>query len=163
MPLTFRFPFHDRLCWYVAERYCQELRAAAAYRPSGASKPEQDLHPRVLAGLVALSDFLVRQLRIMESPAVEDKRRKAIYDKIPNDKIKDPSALARELRWRTRRANGEDSEQEETQLKLYKEHGTAPSKRRRLDRNVTFDLKEESSGPTIVFADQARTRNHDAE
>jgi F-box/leucine-rich repeat protein 10/11 len=53
-------------------------------------------------GLVALADFLIGQCDIMENTDTEDKRRKLIYDRIP-DVVKDGPALARELKWRVQR------------------------------------------------------------
>jgi F-box/leucine-rich repeat protein 10/11 len=116
--------------------------------PSDAS-----LHPRILAGLGALADFLVRQLRIMENPNIEDKRRKAIHEKIPSDRIKDPSALARELRWRVKRAAGVDSEDEGDHQNV----ALSAGKKRKAGRGVTFELEERQ--PSVVFADTARTRH----
>lgn len=53
-------------------------------------------------GLVALSNFLIDQCNTMENTETEDKRRKLIYDRIP-DLVKDGPALARELKWRVER------------------------------------------------------------
>lgn len=49
-----------------------------------------------------MADFLIGQCDIMESGDTEDKRRKLIYDRIP-EKVKDAPALARELKWRVER------------------------------------------------------------
>lgn len=160
VPLRFRFPFLDRLCWYVAERYCRDLRAQTSYKAAKADVESIDaaLHPRILAGLAVLADFLIRQLRIMENPTIEDKRRKAIHDKIPGDKIKDPSALARELRWRVKRASGVDSEGEEEVMRQAKDSAHAGIKRK-AGRGVSFEMDERQ--PSVVFAETARTRHAD--
>ncbi|KAK4689621.1 hypothetical protein P7C73_g484, partial [Tremellales sp. Uapishka_1] len=99
VPQRFRFPFFDRLCWYVASAYCSQLRELRAYRPSKSQNP---IHPRILDGLSKLADFLVYQTSIMEDPTIEDKRRKAIFDKIPND-FKNPTGLIYELSRRVQR------------------------------------------------------------
>ncbi len=160
VPLRFRFPFLDRLCWYVAERYCRQLRAQTSYKAvkADAESTDEPVHPRILAGLAALADFLVRQLRIMENPSIEDKRRKAIHDKIPGDRIKDPSALARELRWRAKRASGMDSEGEEEIQKQAKDSAYVVRKRK-AGRGVSFEMDERQ--PSVVFAKAARTRHVD--
>lgn len=58
----------------------------------------------------ALSRFLVGEVRTIERGA-EAARREA-KEQVPGDRVKDASALARELRWRVRAALGYDSEEE---------------------------------------------------
>lgn len=92
-----------RLCWYVADKYCTELRHLRAYRPRAQSSPGL---PPPLVGLNGLHDlaaFLLLQVTILEDPEAEDRLRKAVYDSIPTDVVRDPSGLARELAWRVER------------------------------------------------------------
>lgn len=100
VPQRFRFPLFDKLCWYVGERYCNDLRQLRMYRPRPQTNTPQPVHPRILQGLESLADFLVSQVSVLEDPDAEDRTKKAVYDKIPSEIIKDPSALARELQWR---------------------------------------------------------------
>ncbi|ORX38273.1 hypothetical protein BD324DRAFT_620219 [Kockovaella imperatae] len=103
VPQRFRFPFFDRLCWYVAEKYCAELRSLHAYRPRATAHAPTPPSTVVLDGLYALAQFLVDQASILEDPRAEDKRRKLIHDRIPAEIVHDPSGLARELLWRVQR------------------------------------------------------------
>lgn len=93
------FPFFDRLCWYVAERYTNDLRQLRIYRPTAKPPTVKRPHDRVLRGLLALARFLIGQTAMMGNPATEDKQRQLIYRRIPGD-IQDPAALAHELLWR---------------------------------------------------------------
>jgi F-box/leucine-rich repeat protein 10/11 len=82
----------DRLCWYAGEKYLRDLRA------------KEDFTPRVLESIEDLSDFLVSEVRTIErSP---ESVRREVRDQVPSDKVKDASAVARELRWRARLAQG---------------------------------------------------------
>jgi hypothetical protein len=81
-----------RLCWYVGEKYQRDLRA------------KEDFTPRVLDSIEALSDFLVSEVRAMERGP--ESIRRDVRDQVPSDKVKDAPALARELRWRVRLAEG---------------------------------------------------------
>lgn len=57
-----------------------------------------------------MAKFLRGQADIFEEPTNEPKRRKMIYDRVPHEKVFDPSGLARELEWRIKRELGiEDS------------------------------------------------------
>lgn len=87
-----------RLCWYVGEKYLRDIRA------------KEEFSPRVLEGLLALSDFLVAQARLIES-GVDPARRDA-KESVPTDRIKDAPAVARELRWRVRLAMEAPSDDE---------------------------------------------------
>lgn len=124
MPQRFRFPFFDRyvpcwakgarltsprLCWYVADRYCTELRQCRQYRPRSSTSPSPP-HPIVLDGLVHLAKFLITQADILENREEEDKKRSFVYGKVPQEIVKDPSGLARELLWRVRRELGEEAD-----------------------------------------------------
>ncbi|KIR67901.1 JmjC domain-containing histone demethylation protein 1 [Cryptococcus bacillisporus CA1873] len=102
VPQRFRFPMFDRLCWYVADKYCSDLRHLRAYRPRASTIPKPP-HFRVLQCLSYLANFLVSQTEILDDPEVEDKVRKLVHDRIPGDIVKDPEGLARELKWRVER------------------------------------------------------------
>ena len=95
-----------RLCWYVAERYCNELRQIRAYRPRAATVTSPPHHV-VLEGLIHLAQFLITQADIIENPDEEDKKRSFVNGKIPQEIVKDPSGLARELLWRVKRELGQ--------------------------------------------------------
>ncbi|KAJ6611783.1 hypothetical protein B0H10DRAFT_2165726 [Mycena sp. CBHHK59/15] len=96
VPKKFRFPLFSKLCWYVS--------------PAGASHPA-----RVLASLLALAEFLVAEVRILERGT--DQAKKEVKDQIPSDRVKDPAAVARELRWRVRLAAGNASDDEGGSMK----------------------------------------------
>ncbi|EJU05699.1 Clavaminate synthase-like protein [Dacryopinax primogenitus] len=100
VPKKFRYPYFEKLCWYVAESFCDQL------------KKHVDLSPRVLRGLVSLADFLVSEARLIES-GVDTPQRREAKDAIPGDKVKDASALARELQWRAKEVLGKEDEDEE--------------------------------------------------
>jgi hypothetical protein len=86
----------DRLCWYVGEKYLRDLRA------------KEDFPSRILESIEVLADFLVSEVRTMER-GLESVRRD-VRDQVPNDKVKDAPAVARELRWRVRLAQGYTSD-----------------------------------------------------
>lgn len=86
------------MCWYVAQRYTDDLRALRTYRPTAKPAAQERPHERVLAGLLALARFLISETDTMGS-STDDKQRQAIYRRIPGD-IPDPAALAHELLWR---------------------------------------------------------------
>ncbi|KAI0273867.1 jumonji protein [Gloeopeniophorella convolvens] len=96
VPKKFRFPLFTRLCWYVGERWLRELRA------------KEETSPRVLESIEALAEFLVSEARIMERGSAAARRES--HDQVPGDKVKDGPALARELRWRVRIAEGYNSD-----------------------------------------------------
>ncbi|KAH9984732.1 jumonji protein [Russula compacta] len=96
VPKKFRFPLFSRLCWYVGEKYLRDLRS------------KEDFTPRVLESIEALSDFLVSEVRAMERGT--ESVRRDVRDQVPNDKVKDAPAVARELRWRVRLAQGYTSD-----------------------------------------------------
>jgi len=96
VPKKFCFPLFSRLCWYVGDKYLLDLRA------------KEDFTPRVLDSIEALSDFLVSEVRAMERGP--EPVRRDVRDQVPNDKVKDAPAVARELRWRVRLAEGYTSD-----------------------------------------------------
>ena len=71
-------------------------------------------HSRILDGLHQLATFLLAQIAILEDAEADDKQRKAVYDKIPNDVVRDPSGLAKELEWRVEREMPNGTIDEET-------------------------------------------------
>ena len=103
VPQMFRFPYLDKLCWYVAHKTCAQLRGAQSYRPRTTNPKPSLPSKRVLHGLIALAEFLEDQVQKMENEAEEEKARKLIHDRIP-DVVKDPYTLAIELRARATRA-----------------------------------------------------------
>jgi hypothetical protein len=85
----------------------------------------------VLEGLDSLSTFLVAEARILERGG--ESQRREVKDHVPGDKIKDPSALAREFRWRVRLAAGADSGDELDHVKKESiKNGVATGKRKRV-------------------------------
>ena len=78
------------------------------------------LHPCILEGLRHLAAFLLAQVAILEDPAADEKRRKAVYDKIPSDVVCDPAGLAKELEWRVERDLPKDIVEEEATLETEK-------------------------------------------
>lgn len=103
VPQRFRFPLVERLMWYVADRYCSDLRHLRAYRQKPLSTPLNPPHIVVLRGLISLVAFLQGQVDILEDEAAEEKRKKIAYDRIPGEVVRDPAGLVRELRWRVER------------------------------------------------------------
>ncbi|AAW44468.2 conserved hypothetical protein [Cryptococcus deneoformans JEC21] len=128
VPQRFRFPMFDRLCWYVAEKYCSDLRHLRAYRPRATTTPKPP-HFRVLQCLSYLANFLVSQTGILEDPEAEDKARKLVHDRIPGDIVKDPEGLAKELKWRVERELGAlgllGEEASGVEAEEFKSNGTA--------------------------------------
>lgn len=82
----------------MGDKYARDLKAGASYPP------------RVLTSLLALAEFLVSEVRILERGSEQAK--KEVKDQIPADRVKDPPAVARELRWRLRLAAGNASDDE---------------------------------------------------
>lgn len=95
----------DRLCWYVADNWVRQLQDRTTYRPrpAGQDQPAEDPIPtRVLVGLGALSNFLVKETAMLEDSSTDPKKRKSIYDRIPKEVVTNASSLARDLQWRTK-------------------------------------------------------------
>ncbi|KAJ7070349.1 jumonji superfamily protein [Mycena belliarum] len=118
VPRKFRFPLFSKLCWYVGDKYLRDLKT-----PAGASYPS-----RVLTSLLALADFLVSEVRILERGS--DQAKKEVKEQIPADRVKDPAAVARELRWRVRLAAGNASDDEGSAVKT---NGTGVKRKRALE------------------------------
>ncbi|KAJ7582474.1 jumonji superfamily protein [Mycena floridula] len=98
VPRKFRFPLFSKLSWYVADKALRDWKTTC------------NASPRVINGLVALADFLVSEIRILERGTEQAKNE--VKDQIPTERVKDPAALARELRWRANLAAGNHSEDE---------------------------------------------------
>lgn len=130
VPQRFRFPYFDTLCWHVATRYVENLRAAQRYRANAANgKGASDLVPckHVLRGLRVLAQFLIDQIKRMQSDETEDKIRRLIHGRIPVD-ISDPLSLAHELKWRVEDELPDMSEHPE-EVQIYgRKKGKARSK-----------------------------------
>lgn len=104
VPKKFRFPYFCKLCWYVADHFLHALKA------------KEEFPPRVLASIYALANFLVGEARVMERSAGRgagaEAAKKEARDQVPGEKVRDASALARELRWRVNLAlNGESGDE----------------------------------------------------
>ncbi|KAG6335225.1 hypothetical protein ID866_3870 [Astraeus odoratus] len=99
VPKKFRFPMFTKLCWYVGEKYLRDLKA------------KEEFSPRVLESLEALAGHLVSEARTMERGT--DAAKRDAKEQVPSDRVKDPGALARELRWRVRLAAGATSDDED--------------------------------------------------
>ncbi|KAL1407772.1 JmjC domain-containing histone demethylation protein 1 [Vanrija albida] len=129
VPQRFRFPFFEKLCWYVAEKHVSDLRALRTYRPG--SKPPAVTRPvdRVLRGLVVLARFLIEQVRTMENPNTDDKQRRLIWNRIPNE-VQDAGGLAHELLWRVEQELP-DSWEDEEEVKV-EEKGSKGRKKKAL-------------------------------
>jgi hypothetical protein len=150
--------FSPRLCWYAATDFCQHLKEATSWRKRPEHKPREEANPTVLQGFLVLSRFLIREIKMMEDPSVEEKQRKAIHSRIPTEMTHDPAALARELRWRCQRALGEDSEDEaeRTQDSIPVEKPKT-TRKRKLGNGVADPSMNEKR--LIVFGEAARKRN----
>lgn len=100
VPQRFRFPYFDTLCWHVATRYVENLRATRRYKPTTANGKTSSLpSEHVLRGLRVLAQFLIDQVKRMGNEETEEKIRKMIHGRIPSD-ISEPLSLAHELKWR---------------------------------------------------------------
>ncbi|KAH7927694.1 Clavaminate synthase-like protein [Leucogyrophana mollusca] len=99
VPKKFRFPLFSRLCWYVGDKYLRDLKA------------KEEFSPRVLESLEALAGFLVSEVRTMERGS--DHAKREAKEQVPNDRVKDAAAVARELRWRVRISAGTSSDDED--------------------------------------------------
>jgi len=112
----------------VGDKYLRDFKSAA-----GTSLPA-----RVLNGILTLSEFLVSEARILERGSEQAK--KEAKEQIPTDRIKDAPAVARELRWRAKRALGYSSDDEGVRKSKYSPTPVAGSKRRRLDEDEETSL-----------------------
>ncbi|EPT01807.1 hypothetical protein FOMPIDRAFT_152091 [Fomitopsis schrenkii] len=114
VPKKFRFPHFVKLCWYAAEKYLRDLKA------------KEEFSSRVLESVEVLANFLVAEARAIERGS--DHAKREAKEQVPNDRVKDAPALARELRWRVRLARGEPSDDEgRGHRKLIKSTGSVDS------------------------------------
>ncbi|KAJ9092803.1 hypothetical protein QFC21_006679 [Naganishia friedmannii] len=116
VPQRMRYPYFDRLCWYVADHWVRTLYDRKMYRPRAAAGQEEQPHDpipsRVLHGLSALAEFLISEVNALENPSTDPKKRKAIHDRIPKEVVVNASGLARELQWRTKQVLAEEGDVE---------------------------------------------------
>jgi hypothetical protein len=147
-----------RLCWYAAIDFCQQLKESTSWRRRPEHKSREETNSTVLQGFLVLARFLIREIKLMEDPAVEEKKRKAIHSRIPTEMMHDPAALARELRWRCRRALGEDSE-DEAERKKAETPMEKPkiARKRKMDSGASHPLASEKQ--LIVFGKSAKKRD----
>ena len=103
----------------MGDKYLRDFKSVAA----------TSLPHRVLNGVLTLAEFLVSEARILEKGSEQAK--KEAKEQIPTDRIKDAPAVARELRWRAKRALGYSSDDEGKGK--YSPTPVAGSKRRRMD------------------------------
>jgi hypothetical protein len=89
--------------------------------------------PRVMESLFSLTDFLMSEVRQLEAGNDAGKR-----DQIPYDKVKDPPAVARELRWRLRQIDGFHSDEEE-QANLARNHLNGTKRKRTVSASPVSD------------------------
>jgi F-box/leucine-rich repeat protein 10/11 len=87
----------------VGDKFLRDLKAPA---PTTFSS-------RVLSSILALAEFLVSEVRILEGGSEQAK--KEVKDQIPAERIKDAPAMARELRWRLRLSAGYSSDDDASQ------------------------------------------------
>ncbi|KAG8748693.1 JmjC domain-containing histone demethylation protein 1 [Ceratobasidium sp. 414] len=134
VPKKFRFPFFTKICWYAAEKYVRDLKA------------KEEFSPRVLEGLASLASFLVSEARSIEHGTGKDAR-----EQVPGDRVRDPGALARELRWRVRNARGVDSDGEggPTPAPAH----TTSTKRKRIEEPVVENGRPNGSTSGTVKAE----------
>lgn len=117
------------------------------FRPQATSHSTADCHPQVLRGIHALAMFLVKQVKIMENHREEEKSRRAVYDRIPNELAKVAPSLARELMWRVEALLGGEMDGDEDVLKV---SSTKTQKTRNPKSPV--DTTPRSDRTKIVFA-----------
>ncbi|CAE6433383.1 unnamed protein product [Rhizoctonia solani] len=149
VPKKFRFPFFTKICWYAADKYVRDLKA------------KEDISPRILEGLGSLATFLVSEARMIERGGKE--KEKEGKDQVPGDRVREPSALARELRWRVRNARGLDSDGEGsgapvappttngvgTGSKRKRTEETSPAPK--VEPQIEAKIEEEKSESPVVF------------
>ncbi|KAG0150423.1 hypothetical protein CROQUDRAFT_196962 [Cronartium quercuum f. sp. fusiforme G11] len=112
VPKKFRFPFFIRMLWYVAHHYQQKLDVIQRNPSKCPSETQQTIPensnldslphvpPRILSGLLALSEFLISQVSSIGAPSqnVNTEPKKLLSDGIDWERIPDPQNLARSLR-----------------------------------------------------------------
>jgi F-box and leucine-rich repeat protein 10/11 len=113
--------FTFRLCWYVGDKFLRDLKSS-----TGVTLPT-----RVLVSMLALAEFLVSEARILERGSEQAK--KEAKEQIPSERIKDASAMARELRWRLKLATGYSSDDDRPHANRKGREGMNGNKRMRID------------------------------
>ena len=94
----------------------------------------------------------------MEDPTADEKKRRAVHSGIPSEMTRDPAALARELRWRCKRALGEESEDEAEKTRLTAVPEKARMTNKRKLKNGHGELQA-AGKQLIVFGRSAKTKN----
>ncbi|QRW26972.1 JmjC domain, hydroxylase [Rhizoctonia solani] len=146
VPKKFRFPFFTKMCWYATDKYVRDLKA------------KEEISPRILEGLASLATFVVSEVRMIERGGKE--KEKEAKEQIPGDRVREPGALARELRWRVRNARGIDSDSEgpSTSSPVPPTNGaTAGAKRKRTETPIpaSTSTSVSTSAPVPVPAPSA--------
>ncbi|KAF9456493.1 jumonji superfamily protein [Collybia nuda] len=126
VPKKFRFPMFSKLCWYVGDKLLRDLKAPVPTK----------LPSRVLSSMLSLADFLVSEVRILEGGSEQAK--KEVKDQVPADRIKDASAMARELRWRLRHLSGYSSDDDTTQG--FRKEGSINGQKRKRNASSSPEL-----------------------
>ncbi|KAJ1310399.1 hypothetical protein OPQ81_007137 [Rhizoctonia solani] len=140
VPKKFRFPFFTKICWYAADKYVRDLKA------------KEEFSPRVLEGLASLASFLVSEARVIERGAGKEKEKEA-REQVPGDRVREPGALARELRWRVRNARGLDSDGEGSGPPVAppSTNGTGNGTKRKRTEEPAPKIEEEKPESPVVF------------
>ncbi|KAF8758455.1 hypothetical protein RHS01_03026 [Rhizoctonia solani] len=146
VPKKFRFPFFTKMCWYATDKYVRDLKA------------KEEISPRILEGLASLATFVVSEVRMIERGGKE--KEKEAKEQVPGDRVREPGALARELRWRVRNARGIDSDSEgpSTSSPVPPTNGaTAGAKRKRTETPIpaSTSTSVSTSAPVPVPAPSA--------
>jgi len=89
--------------------------------------------------MLDLAEFLVSEARILERGS--DQAKKEAKEQVPQDRVKDPSSAARELRWRVKQLLGYDSDDEGGASKRKAASPALGSKRRRVEDDETPRVK----------------------
>ncbi|ELU43885.1 JmjC domain-containing histone demethylation protein [Rhizoctonia solani AG-1 IA] len=121
-------------------------------------KAKEEISPRILEGLASLATFVVSEVRMIERGGKE--KEKEAKEQIPGDRVREPGALARELRWRVRNARGIDSDSEgpSTSSPVPPTNGaTAGAKRKRTETPIpaSTSTSVSTSAPVPVPAPSA--------
>jgi hypothetical protein len=134
------------------------LRDSTSWRRKPDNKGGSETNPTVLKGFLHLARFLIREVKIMEDSTADDKQRRAVHGGIPTEMTQDPADLARELRWRCKRALGEDSEDEvEKARSAVVPEKPRMTKRRKLENGRAGSQAVDKQ--LIVFGPGAKTKN----
>lgn len=92
---------------------------------------------------------------------LDDKQRRTVQAGFPAEMTQDPAALARELRWRCKRALGEESDDEEEMraATMSAQEKAKVTKKRKMEDGRTGSQAKEKDREVIVFGPRAKTKN----